>query len=300
MRRDPRNYQIACLAGLLAYGMLVLDFGIGPAQMILTLGIVLLGQYALGRGFGLPRFDPRSALISGLSLCLLLRTGSLPLVAVTAFVTVGSKFTLRLGGKHVFNPTNFGIVVVMATTGAVWVSPGQWGTSAFFGFLMACLGGLVVHRALRSDVTLAFLLFHAAILLGRARWLGDPPSIPLHQLQSGALLLFAFFMISDPKTTPDSRAGRVLFAFLVALGAAFVQFGLFLPNGLLWSLAFWSLSVPLLDRLLPGPRYAWRGAPSGTNGGKDAVSLCGSRLEPGEPLVGAGGLRVLRLLRRQG
>src|SRR2546422_5386760 len=57
----------------------------------------------------------------------------------------------------------------------------------------------------------------------------------LKQLQSGALLLFTFFMISDPKTTPDSRAGRILFAIIVATGAAYVQFGLYRTNGLLRS-----------------------------------------------------------------
>jgi hypothetical protein len=81
----------------------------------------------------------------------------------------------------------------------------------------------------------------------------------LHRLQSGALLLFTFFMISDPKTTPDSRAGRVVFAALVAFGAWYVQFRLFRTNGLLWSLALWSAAVPLIDRLLPGRRYAWQG-----------------------------------------
>ena len=74
----------------------------------------------------------------------------------------------------------------------------------------------------------------------------------------GALLVFAFFMISDPKTTPNSRAGRMLFALLVALGAAFVQFRLFRTNGLLWSMAVCSLAVPLIDLLLPGERYQWQ------------------------------------------
>ena len=74
---------------------------------------------------------------------------------------------------------------------------------------------------------------------------------------SGALLLFAFFMISDPKTTPDSRAGRVLFAALVAFGAWYVQFRLFRTNGLLWALAACSISVPVIDRILPGPPYRW-------------------------------------------
>ena len=106
---------------------------------------------------------------------------------------------------------------------------------------MACLGGVVVNRAARSDVTYAFIVFYGALLFGRSLYLGEPLAIPLHRLESGALLLFTFFMISDPKTTPDSRAGRVLFAALVAFGAWYVQFRLFRTNGLLWSLAACSL-----------------------------------------------------------
>jgi Na+-transporting NADH:ubiquinone oxidoreductase subunit NqrB len=176
-------------------------------------------------------------------------------------LAIGSKFVLRVRGKHVFNPTNFALVAMILLTGQVWVSPGQWGSAAFFGFLMACAGGLVVNRAARSDVTYAFIAFYAAMVLGRSWWLGDPLAVPLHRLQKGALVLFSFFMISDPKTTPDSRAGRLLFAFLVAAGAWWVQFRLFRTNGLLWSLALWSLAVPLIDRLLPGGRYEWRPAP---------------------------------------
>ncbi|HYU31873.1 MAG TPA: RnfABCDGE type electron transport complex subunit D [Thermoanaerobaculia bacterium] len=261
--RDPRLYQIAVLSALLVYGVLGLDFEVSLRQAAVLLGTALLTQAVCTRLWRLPAFDPRSALISGLSLCLLLRTGSLLLASAAALVTIASKFVLRRHGKHVFNPTNFGLVALMlATGGRVWVSPGQWGSVAFFAFLMACLGGLVVHRAARSDVTWAFLAFYLAVLFGRALWLGQPMAIPLHQLASGAFLLFTFFMISDPKTTPDSRAGRVLFALFVAVGAGFVHFVLYRPNGLLLSLAFLSPLVPLLDRLLPGTRYAWRRSPT--------------------------------------
>jgi Na+-transporting NADH:ubiquinone oxidoreductase subunit NqrB len=256
--RDPRLYQIAVLASLLLYGVLRLDFEVAPRQAAVLLGTALFTQAVCTRLWRLPAFDPRSALISGLSLCLLLRTGSLFLAFIAAILAIASKFVIRWHGKHVFNPTNFGIVALMLATERVWVSPGQWGNVAFFAFLMACLGGLVVHRAARADVTWAFLAFYLAVLFGRALWLGQPVAIPLHQLESGAFLLFTFFMISDPKTTPDSRAGRVLFALLVALGAGFVHFMLYRPNGLILSLAFLSPLVPLLDRLLPGDRYAWR------------------------------------------
>lgn len=255
---DPRWFQLTALSTLLVYGMTRLHFEIAPAQAGVTLATVLVAQFLGTRWARLPAFDPKSALISGLSLCLLLRTNSLALAALAAFITVASKFLLRIHGKHLFNPTNFGLVATMLVTGgAVWVSPGQWGNVAFFAFLMVCLGGLVVMRAARSDVTIAFIVFYLALVIGRSLWLGEPLAIPLHRLQSGALLLFAFFMISDPRTTPDSGAGRILFAALVAWGAWYVQFRLFRTNGLLWSLAVFSLCTPLIDWLLPGTRYRW-------------------------------------------
>jgi Na+-transporting NADH:ubiquinone oxidoreductase subunit NqrB len=180
-------------------------------------------------------------------------------VPLAALVTIASKFVVRVRGKHVFNPTNIGLVAMLLVADGVWVSPGQWGNVAFFALLMACLGGLVAHRALRSDVALAFIASYAALLIGRSLYLGEPMAIPLHRLQGGALLLFTFFMISDPKTTPDSRGARVLFGALVALGAWYVQFRLFRTNGLIWSLAICSPLVPLLDRLWPGVRFAWPG-----------------------------------------
>jgi len=256
---DPRLYQIGTLASLLVYGIGWLEFDITPARAVLLLATALATQVACGRLFGGPPFlsGARSALISGLSLCLLLRTNHVELAALAAVIAIAGKFLVRVRGKHLFNPTNGGIVALMLLSDYVWVSPGQWGAAAFLAFLFACAGTLVVTRAARSDVTFAFIAAYAALVLGRSLYLGEPIAIPLHRLQSGALLLFAFFMISDPKTTPDSRAGRVLFAALVAFGGWYVQFRLFRTNGLLWSLAACSLLVPAIDWLLPAGRYQW-------------------------------------------
>lgn len=256
-RPDPRVYQIAVLSGLLVYGVTRLDFEIASARALTILVAALVTQAACTRLAGLPAFEPKSALISGLSLCLLLRTNSAALALAAPVIAVGSKFALRWRGKHLFNPTNLALVALMLPGGRTWVSPGQWGNTTALAFLFACLGGVVVQRAARADVTFSFILAWAALLYGRAQWLGQPTAVPLHQMQSGAFLLFSFFMISDPRTTPDSRAGRVLFAVLVAAGAGLVQFVLYRTNSLLWSLAACSLLVPLIDGLLPGPRHAW-------------------------------------------
>jgi Na+-transporting NADH:ubiquinone oxidoreductase subunit NqrB len=255
-RWDPRLYQIATLGCLLLYGIVWLGFDIEPRTAAIIVGTVLVTQAAAAH-LTRTRFEPRSALISGLSLCLLLRTGSPELAVLAAVLAIAGKFLLRVGNKHVFNPTNGALVAMLLVTNQVWVSPGQWGSTAVLAFLLAAAGGLVVNRAARADVTWAFLAAHAGLLLARSLWLGDPLAIPLHRLASGALVLFAFFMISDPRTTPDSRAGRILFAVLVALGGYLIQFRLFQTNPLLWSLAVCSLAVPLIDRLLPGGRYEW-------------------------------------------
>jgi hypothetical protein len=239
------------------YGVSWLDVDVSPARIGLTLGACLVTQYACSRIWALSRVDPRSALISGLSLCLLLRTDRPELVVMAAVVTIASKFLCRVDGRHLFNPTNLGLVVMLLASGQVWVSPGQWGSVAFGAGLLAGLGGLVVHRAERGDVTYAFLAAYGLLVVGRALWLGDPLAIPVLHLQSGALLLFAFLMISDPKTTPDSRAGRICFAVLVACGGAFVEFGLHRPNGLLWSLAAAAPLTVVINRFRPGPRFDW-------------------------------------------
>lgn len=302
-RLDPRLYQIATLGALLVYGLGWLEFDLPARHAIAILATVLLVQAAGDRLSGRPRFDPKSALISGLSLCLLLRTNSLLLVVLTGAVAIASKFALRVRGKHVFNPTNVALVAVMLVTGQAWVSPGQWGSVAIVGFLMASVGGLVVNRAARSDVTLAFLGCYAALLFGRSLWLGEPLAIPLHRLESGALVLFSFFMISDPKTTPDSRSGRLLFAAVVAVGAGIVQFKLFRTNGLLWSLALFSLAVPLIDWLIPGPRYVWGhplGLPAITKGDSHEVDDRDRHTAVHRPRFGAAAPSFLRFLRRQG
>src|SRR5438094_8251590 len=104
---DPRLYQITVLGLLLIYGIGWLDFEVGLRQALITLGSCLLAQYLLTHIFRLPAFDPRSALISGLSLCLLLRTNELWLEAAAAALTIASSVIGRLRGNHGCLPTKF-------------------------------------------------------------------------------------------------------------------------------------------------------------------------------------------------
>jgi Na+-transporting NADH:ubiquinone oxidoreductase subunit NqrB len=166
---DPRYYQIAVLTGLLGYGTLVLEFDIRPWQIPLTLAVALFTQWACTKIWQLPAFDPRSALISALSLCLLLRVDTLWVALAAAVAAVASKFIVQVNRKHIFNPTNGAIVLMMLATPAAWLSPGQWGSVAFFAFLMACLGGLSLSGA-PPDVALAFIVVYAALMFTATTW----------------------------------------------------------------------------------------------------------------------------------
>ena len=117
---------------------------------------------------------------------------------------------------------------------------------------------LVLTRAERLDLALAFTASYAGLAFARAAWLGDPYAIPLHQIENGALLLFAFFMITDPRTTPDARVSRLLFAVLVAGMAHWLLFVEQMRSGLYVALVIASLAVPLLDAFFPASSFRWQ------------------------------------------
>ena len=254
--RDPRHYQILTLGGLLAFGSSTGAFEIAPAQFM-AIAIAACATQALGSFLIAVKPDFRSALITTLSLSLLLRADAVWPLAIAAATAIGSKFALRLNGKHIFNPANIAMISMLLASDAVWTTPGQWGTAIWFAALLAGAGLFVTYRSARFDVPLIFLAAFAALLFARAFWLGDPLSIPLLRLQNGALILFAFFMISDPKTTPDGSIARAFFAAGAAILAYILIFHFFIADGLFYALAILCLVRPVLEWADPAPHYRW-------------------------------------------
>ena len=166
---DARHYQIAALSTLLIFNLGWLDFGARPLNSALAIGSALATQAICTRLFALPHFDPRSPLITGLSLSLLLRADEPWLHALAGVIAIGSKFVLRIDGKHIWNPAGFAIVVLLFTSGGVWISPGQWGSTVWFGgAARASSPSWCCSAARRSDIAIFFLGSHAALLFARA------------------------------------------------------------------------------------------------------------------------------------
>lgn len=246
MRRDPRLFQILFQSCFLLYGILI--FGWSDWALWATyIGVALGLQAAVQRWRG-EKFDWRSPLISAFGLCLLLKTPSLAVAAFAAVVAIGSKYVLRANGRHIFNPSALGIVAAIAVSGNAWISPGQWGTAAVLVFAVALFGSIVVTKVQRLGTTVAYLGAFAGLMFARqVLFLGWPIDHFVQTLSTGSLILFSFFMITDPRTTPQ----RAVPAFLWAVGVGAVAFYCvafkWMPTAPVWVLVAAQPLVPLID-----------------------------------------------------
>ncbi len=243
--RDPRWLQIAFLASFLTVGLSARDFSLWHAPLVFA--TALATQIAFIRLLKLPEAGLLSPVITSFGLTLLLRTDLLWVPPLAAFLAVASKFTVRIRGRHFVNPANFGLCACMLLTPHAWCSPAQWGEGPLLLLWVLALGCMVAHRAFRSDVSLAFLGSWILLRAARVLYLGQRAPVLLHQLESGSLVLFTFFMISDPKTTPRGRAARLAFAGVVAALAFALQHVAYARNPIIWALFLCAPLVPLLD-----------------------------------------------------
>jgi Na+-transporting NADH:ubiquinone oxidoreductase subunit NqrB len=176
---------------------------------------------------------------------------------VAGALAVGSKAVFRWEGKHIFNPANFGIIA-LASTGYAWVSPGQWGNATVSLFFVATCGMLVTLKVGRWDAGAAFLAVLFCCGYGRTvLYQGWPLDHLLHSFSSGTLFLFAFFMITDPMTSPNARNARLIWGGSMALATFLLSTQVQLYTAPIWVLFGWCLITPFFDRLFVQPKFQW-------------------------------------------
>ncbi|MDZ8135439.1 MAG: RnfABCDGE type electron transport complex subunit D [Nostoc sp. DedQUE04] len=271
--KDIRDYQILFLGLFLVLGIGTRDWTLRPeligvaiatslaTQWILSL---VISHWSLANNKGQMTNDKkqmpnlRSALITSLGLSLLLRADHWTTMAIAAAIAIASKFIFRVGDKHFFNPANFGIISALILTPDAWVSPGQWGEEWWYGLLFLGTGGMILQRIGRWDTTAAFLGSYSLLEAIRNLWLGWTWDVYWHRLMSGSLLLFALFMITDPRSIPNSRIGRVVWAICIAGLTFILRNYFFVSTAVFWALfALAPLSI-LLDVFWLAPRFTWQ------------------------------------------
>jgi Na+-translocating ferredoxin:NAD+ oxidoreductase RnfD subunit len=222
---DPRIPFLMLLCAYLVLGVTVLGFNRSPVQILSTITFACLLDMALHYLFKDRRvLVPLSAAITGASLSILVNYAHgiwYPMVPV--FFAIASKYLLTVNGRHVFNPSLLGIVLSLwFADGMISAAPAyQWGGSiAVAVFIVTAALVLFVFRIERTALILSFLVFYFLALAARAwmtRWHMPPETWFMGALTSPAFYLFAFFMITDPATSPKGKPGQVLMALTIVV-----------------------------------------------------------------------------------
>ena len=264
--KDSRYFQILFQSIFLAYGILYLHWA-NESWLYSTYFIIsLISQFICELVFGkkdIPLWQRYqggipSVLISSFGLSLLLKTNLVWVAIMAAVVSIVSKYIIRINGKHLFNPSALGIVFAVFFTGNAWISPGQWGSGAVILFGVLSLGFVVTTRVQKLDVSLAFLGTFTALLFARQIiYLGWPMDHFVQSVSTGSLLLFSFFMITDPKTTPNHMVVRIVWSAAIAAVAFYLTAFKFMNGAPILVLVLAQPLVPLLDMLFKAKKFEW-------------------------------------------
>lgn len=256
--QDARHFQIVYLLLFLTYGVTELSWEISAVQIAVVLGSSLSTQLIWTKITAGKSDSWKSALITGLGLCLLLQSTSLLTLGIAGVLAISSKFVLRIKKKHLFNPANFGIIISIVVFQDAWISPGQWGSSALFLFGLSVLGGIVLFKIGRLETTIVFLV--SLFLMEYARtvlYQGWEMDVLFHKFSSGTLLLFAFFMITDPMTIPNAKKSRIIWALVLAAATFILTNWVQLYTAPIYILFFITPLTVLLDKVYPGLKFEW-------------------------------------------
>jgi len=255
---DARNFQIIYLTSFLLFGIIELNWEIGPDKIATVLGSALITQLIWLKIVGAKMNSLKSGLITGLGLLILLQSTSLFTLGLAAVLANSSKFVIRIKNKHLFNPANFGIIISMIVFQDAWISPGQWGSSAMFLFVLVIIGGFILVKIGRLETSITF--FAALFIMEYVRtvlYQGWEMDVLYHKFSSGTLLLFTFFMITDPMTIPNSKKSRVIWAIILATATFILSNWVQIYTAPMWVLFFMTPVTVLLDKIYPNIKFEW-------------------------------------------
>ncbi len=243
--RDPRLHLAGVIITLQVLGQVAFDFQLSIAQILVSLGVAAVLEVGLTFWRQQVVMWPASALLTGNGVAFVLRVPGTEhgdwwsmngwwIFAGTSAVALLSKYVIRIRGRHVFNPSNFGLVLCFLLLGAERADPlalwwGPLSPALVFALVLIVAGGFLILRRLHLvGIAVGFWIAFAAGI-GVLAASGHSMTAPWHVgpiegaefwkllVTSPEILVFLFFMITDPKTIPASGAGRRVYAVGVGL-----------------------------------------------------------------------------------
>jgi ASPIC and UnbV/FG-GAP-like repeat len=243
--RDPRLHLAAIIVTLQVLGQVAFDFQLSIAQILVSLAVAGVLEFGITFWRGRVLMWPASALLTGNGVAFVLRVPGTEhgdwwsmkgwwIFAGTSAVALLSKYVIRVRGNHVFNPSNVGLVLCFLLLGAERADPlalwwGPLSPALVLALVLIVVGGFLILRRLHLlEIAVGFWLAFAAgigVLAASGHTMTAAWHVgPIEGAQfwwllvsSPEILVFLFFMITDPKTTPSGRAGRRTYAVGVGL-----------------------------------------------------------------------------------
>ena len=208
----PLFITFILLVGHLFYGILE-----SYERTALAIVAALITELVLGRIFFGKWLNLASAYISGISVGILIRSPAFWPYALCSVLSIMSKYVLRVKGRHLWNPSNFGICVLLflapETVAALTI---QWGNFIWPMLVIWILGSIIIWRARRFHISATYVLSFFAFAFLRSWITGDPWRSEVSPITGPMYQLFVFFMVTDPKTTVRSKKWQCIVVFLVA------------------------------------------------------------------------------------
>jgi Na+-translocating ferredoxin:NAD+ oxidoreductase RnfD subunit len=256
-RLDPKYLIVYLITLVLVVGEARYSILGGYDRLATTLGVciateVLLSRWLPGRGANIS-----SAYITGISLALLIKPQANLLwpFALGAFLAIASKYVVTYRGRHLWNPSNFAIaLLVLVAADTVAILSHQWGNDLRINLVIWAFGLAVAWRARVLHVTLTYVVCFAVLAVVRNAIVGGPLLAELAPITGPMYQLFVFFMITDPRTTVSTRRGRMVVVAIVALVETIIRLAGDFQLGLLRPLY---PSPPILALAIVGPMAMW-------------------------------------------
>jgi enediyne biosynthesis protein E5 len=238
---DKRYLAPLLITCILAAGQLSFGFLESYSRTALAIGIALATELVIGRLFWGQWPHLASAYVSGISVGILVRSPAFWPYALGSALSITSKYVLRVKGRHLWNPSNFGICVLL------WLAPDavaslsvQWGNFLLPMLIVWILGAFIIWQVQRFHICATYVGAFLLLAWVRSGLTGHPFLAEVAPITGPMYQLFIFFMITDPKTTVQTTWGRCVVAGLVAV----VEMGLRLYE---------SVYAPLYALFLVGP-----------------------------------------------
>jgi hypothetical protein len=283
--RDPRLHLAAVIISIHVLGQIGLGFRVSVPQILLAILVCAVIEV----GWTLSKTGtlvwPASAMLTGSGVALILRLSDMQsndhwswqgwyVFALVAGLSLLTKYVIRYRGSHIFNPSNVGLVAAFLLLGSTRIEPLDFWWAPLDGWMIAAyliilVGGLLITARLHLlGMSAAFWLTLAAgigILAASghcmtARWSFEPVCGTHFWwviVLSPEILIFLFFMITDPKTTPAGRVARITFGVAVAMVCTLLiapqttEFGA--KVALLSGLVVLCVARLFFERFLPAP-----------------------------------------------